>query len=363
MNIPLFGYGLIELVFSIITALLIFVFGIKFFSVIAKTINATSELRESNKSVAVFVSGFIFALTIMIKTTIPPIVSTIKQTFENPDFALVDTVFMTARILSYYILAGIFALIIIWLAVKLFILFTFEIDEMNEIRDGNSAISIILSGLIISISLILADPLTTLLKGIGTYTGPSSPDLKAPIINTGVFIEGLIGTGIAIIGSIFIFFISFKFFTYITKNAGNLNELKKNNNSIAILISGFIFGVMIIVKASISPAQSILANMSIWLSAGFLPNLLLALGLIMLYFLIGGFFSFIVLSICMKIFFVIIKDDKRAEKVIKNNPAVSLVISFLIIALSILIERGITTTLNGISVITGLISQSNINGL
>ncbi len=354
MIIPESIYGLIQLAVSILTGLYIFVFCIKSFSVITKNINSIKELKGNNKSVSIFVSALLLGLTIMVRTTVPPVITTIKITFENKLFLFTDIVSLLLRIISFYITASAFAFIIIWLAVKLFVLFTQDIDEIAEIRDGNSAISVILASLIVAISLILSTPLKILLKGIATFAKNSGGEYYEPIINTGIFIEGLISTGLAIFGSIMIFYLSFKFFTFLTKNAGDLSELKKNNNSIAVLISGFIFSIMIIVRAAIAPAQNIISAYFVSQNND-ISHLMFVFSIILSFFVIGGLFSFVVLWSSMNIFFLISRSSVEIDSILKKNLAVSIVLTFLIVSLSLLLEGSITTILNGIATVLKLI--------
>jgi len=70
------------------------------------------------------------------------------------------------KIVLYFIMAAVFAFIVLWIAMKAFMLLTSSIDEMAEIKNNKTAVSIIIAVLLISTALIVASGLPSLLEGI-----------------------------------------------------------------------------------------------------------------------------------------------------------------------------------------------------
>ena len=68
--------------------------------------------------------------------------------------------------LGHIILAGIIAFGSIYLALKIFMRLTKDLDELKEIKENNIAVSIFLSVIIISIALLLEPGLQTILNAL-----------------------------------------------------------------------------------------------------------------------------------------------------------------------------------------------------
>ena len=278
---------------------------------------------------------------------------------QNASISMVG--FAIIRVAVIYIIASVFAFIILWFSMKLFMILTTEIDEMEEIKNNNSAISIVIAVLIISLAIILSHPLTTLLNGM---VAPPlvSESLRQPFVNMDVLLEGLIELGISIIAAIFIFFFAFKVFSVLTKKIDEIEELKSNNIAIAILVSPFIFAMMLLIKAALVPAYDTLQYA---LTEDVqLKIFLFAVLQVALFFIISAVFSFIMLWLAMKAFMLLTtKLDEMAE--IKNkNIAVSIIIAVLLISASLLLEHGMIAFLSGLvkapEIGKGLLDLSNI---
>lgn len=344
MNLVLLSQGIIELVISIIFALAVFLLSFKVFSVLTKNIDESKEIANNNIAVALLIGSFIFGIILMIKTSIGPVLDILTSVLNSNESTFLTIILTIARILIFFIFSAIFAFVILWLAIKLFTLLTTDIDEMEEIKNNNFSVAIILTTLIISMSLILAKPLETLLTGLV----PTKSQLNTTIfINLSVFLDGLIQLGISIIGTIFIFFLSFKIFNLLTKDIDEIKELKSNSLAISILMSSFIFCIMLIINAAIIPANQSLGFVLADNKATALTIIFVIIRVI-LFFVLSGFIAFITIWIAINIFMLITKKIHELAEIKNKNIAIAIILGVLILSLAIMIDHSITAILNGL---------------
>ena len=77
-------------------------------------------------------------------------------------------------------------------------------------------------------------------------------------MNIHLIILGLIEIFISALSGVLIYFISLKIFTFLTKDIDETKELKNNNIAVSILVSSFLFCIMLLIKASIGPSMETL---------------------------------------------------------------------------------------------------------
>ncbi|HOJ64168.1 MAG TPA: DUF350 domain-containing protein [Spirochaetota bacterium] len=344
MNLVLLSQGLIELIISVIFGLSMFFLSFKVFSLLTKNIDEAKEISNNNVAVSILVASFIFGIMLLIKSSIGPAMETLTTVLSSKESTFIMVIIAIIRIVVFFIFFSIFAFIVLWLAIKLFTLLTTDIDEMEEIKNNNVSVSFIIATLIISMSLILSKPLETVLNGL--VAPPSNTGINS-FITLSVFLDGLIELGIAIVGTIFVFFLSFKIFNLLTKDIDEIKELKSNNLAISILMAAFIFAIMLIIKAAIEPANSALGFVLADSKATALTIIFVIIRII-LFFILAGVIAFVVIWISMNIFvFLTKKIDEFAE--IKNkNIAVAIILAILILSLAIMIDHSITAILNGL---------------
>ena len=344
MNSILLGQGLIELLISVIFGLAMFFLSFKVFSLLTKNIDEIKEISNNNIAVAVLIASFIFGIMLLIKASIGPAMDTLILLLNSKESTFLMVILAIVRILLFFIFSAIFAFVILWLAIKLFTLLTTDIDEIEEIKNNNVAVSFILATLIISMSLILSKPLETLLSGL---VSPPSQSNIGISINLSVFLDGLIQLGISIVGIIFVFFLSFKIFNLLTKDIDEIKELKNNSLAIAILMSAFIFGIMLIIKAAITPANEALGFVLSDSKATALTILFVIIRVI-LFFILSGFIAFLVIWISMNIFMLVTKKIDEFAEIKNKNIAVAIILGILILSLTLMIYHSIVSILNGL---------------
>ncbi len=198
MNYHLIILGLIEIILSALSGILIYFISLKIFSFLTKDINETKELKNNNIAVSILVSSFLFCIMLLIKESIGPSMETLSFTLIPVNISLKNVGFAILRILIMFIISSFFAFIFLWVSMLVFMLLTSKINEMQEIKKNNIAVSIMVGVLIISLSIIILNPLKTLLKGF--VSAPIiSGTLKEQWINARTIYLGLIELAISII--------------------------------------------------------------------------------------------------------------------------------------------------------------------
>lgn len=164
--------------------------------------------------------------------------------------------------------------------------------------------------------------------------------MKVNMQNVG-FILGVIYTLILICMSIIAINMTFKtiFFLKKTFSIKNVN-LHKNNISAGIYYAGVIFSMTLISKNSVSSGMNFLQS-QIYQDDIQINDLAYTLGLIFLQFVISFIASIFSIIISEKIYDHLTGDVNELEEIYKNNIAVGVVFSAVLISVSLFIAPGI----------------------
>lgn len=327
--------GTIDIVVSLVTGLLIFFISFKVFTVLTRDIDEIDQLKKNNIAVALLVSAFVFGVMLLVKSSIVPSVDALTAAIQKSSgigYALL-------RVLIVYVMAAVFAFIVIWFSVKLFMMLTRDIDEMAEIGKNNYSVALVLTSIIASVALIMAKPLQTMLQS----AVPTKYGADKGLIDYSLLTAGAIQTAISFFAVIFILFISLKVFDLLTKNIDESAELRSNNFAVGILLSAFLFSMMLIIQGPIGSANGMLLS-SIQLKTG----ILMALGKVVLYFIIAAVIAFIILFVAMKAFTLLTTTIDEMAEIKSNKAAVAIVLAVLIISMALLVSNGLPAVLEGI---------------
>lgn len=345
MNGLLVLQGVIELVLSLFTAIFIYFTGFKIFSVLTKSIEEVDELKKNNIAVGILITSFIIGVMLLVKAAVGPAMDTLSVIFKAGDAAIGLYLFAILRILIFYLISAVFSFIILWGAMKLFMVLTGELDEMEEIKNNNSATALLVGMLIISIAVILQHPLTTMLNSL--VAAPAvNENVAAPLINTPVLLQGVVELVISLFGAIFVFFFSLRMFSMLTKNIDEMQEIKNNNIAVSIMAIAFIFSVMLLIKAAIAPANEAFGYAVS--TGGDIKILLFTVLRIIVFFILAACFSFIMLFLAMKFFMLLTTNIDEMAQIKNNNVAIALLIAVLVISTAILLEHGLGVLLSGL---------------
>lgn len=176
MDLSLLLAGSIQLLLSLVIAIVFIYSGFRFFHKRIKSINEIEELKKNNIAVAILNASIILALVIMVKNAIEPAITVFSMTLRNPTTTFNSFLQMAGIMLVQIIVAGIIAYIAIYVAINLYMHLTKDIDELSEIKNNNIAVSIVLGIVIISISLIMQQGIKSILDALIPFPSVSLKD-------------------------------------------------------------------------------------------------------------------------------------------------------------------------------------------
>jgi len=169
MNLFVVMTGFIELLLSLIVGIF-FVYGaFLIFKWMTKDLNEIQELKKNNIAVGLFYGAVIFSICLIVKGAIEPAITALTSTIKNPDSTWLSYVFIAGIMLLQIILSGIFAFLSIYIAIRIFMALTKDIDEIAEIKQNNIAVAIILVTIILSIALFIEPGIKVMMDGLIPY--------------------------------------------------------------------------------------------------------------------------------------------------------------------------------------------------
>ncbi|MBN2444153.1 MAG: DUF350 domain-containing protein [Spirochaetales bacterium] len=344
--------GLIEVVISLITGFLLFFFCFKLFFVFTKKIDNSEQLNNNNAAMAILLIGFILGVMIIVRSAVSSAMDNLglllKQ--ENPQFIIIVNIII--RIFLSYIFAGIFSFIIIWLSFLFFTIITTNIDELEEIKKSNSATALVLSTFMISAALPAQTPVTAILNSIVAAPAHIQSAMGGSLINGKLMVEGLLELPIWLLAVVFVFIIGYKIVPLLTKDIDEDAEIKNNNIAVALLVSSFIFGIMILINAALDPSYALIRTI---INAKTITFALVAFSLLRIisFFIGAGVLALIMLVAALFFFMFLTRKINEQEELKKNNIAIGLVTALFVIVLALLMEHSISVLLSGFTLSGG----------
>ncbi len=118
------------------------------------------------------------------------------------------------------------------------------IEEMEELKKGNTAVGIIIAAVIIAISSVVS-------SGVSQFTAGIDPLYSAPLM-VSLAVINIVKLAFGLIVAIITVFVALNFLDHLTKDIAEINELKENNVAMAIFIAGVLVSVTLVVNAGMS---------------------------------------------------------------------------------------------------------------
>lgn len=144
-------------------------------------------------------------------------------------------------------LSVILAVLALYVAFTVFHKITRNIDEIRELSKGNVALGVLIAILFIATGLVVQSGVQGVVLGLGQASadGIFTPD---GIIDVTMTIVQLILGVLLAIGSIYL---SLRIFDRMTGKAGEFEEIKKGNLAMAIVLSGMILAIAVIIHSGV----------------------------------------------------------------------------------------------------------------
>ncbi len=169
--------GISTLLLSLIMGIFILFIGFKMFSGLSKNINEEKEIKNNNIAVAILSGSFIFAMGIMMRSSVNPLIQSIFRAIFYNDSGISGVMGQLSIALLQFIASLVISIISLWFGVKGFTWLTKNIDEFDEIQKNNIAVAILMASIIITLSLFLQNGLEKLLQVVQFTPGLNNSNL------------------------------------------------------------------------------------------------------------------------------------------------------------------------------------------
>jgi uncharacterized membrane protein YjfL (UPF0719 family) len=146
--------GLIQLVISIIFAVLALYIGFSVFDKVTKNINVQKELAKGNTAVGIVIASVFVAIALVVQSGISSLSVGINKALAigilSVDGALLIVVSLLQLVLGIVLAVG-----AIYLALNILDKLTKGVEEFDELRKGNVAVALEMAGVIITVAVII----------------------------------------------------------------------------------------------------------------------------------------------------------------------------------------------------------------
>ena len=153
--------------------------------------------------------------------------------------------------LAQLVIAVILGAIVAFLSFYLFQWFTRDLDEWEELRQGNPAVGIVLGAIVVSVALVLRPALA-----VETQTW----DAGNQIYVQAVLAEGL-QVAIGLFLAVLALGLALLTFAALTRGIDEIEELQKGNLAVGGLLAGVVLGVGLMVSQTVSQIMTAVSRL------------------------------------------------------------------------------------------------------
>lgn len=165
MNSVYIVMGLIEILFAIFLAFLTFIIAFKLLSIFTIDYDDEKEIKQNNTAVGILSAAFIICIGISLREAAIPTLSIIKTTILAPDVTGIAIARAIGFILLHLFTANFVSILSMFISILL-VIWLSPFKSLKPIKDNNIALALIISATIIVTTLLIAQPLLTLLSGM-----------------------------------------------------------------------------------------------------------------------------------------------------------------------------------------------------
>ena len=154
--------GILYYLFSIIASILVLYITFKFFTKISK-INTRYDLENGNIAFAILLGCYLVAFGVLMVKSLYPVSVTLQELFTN-EIKMSRVMLSLGYVFLYFTVSYVLALISITISTSLFQLLTVKLDEMDQIRKNNIAVSVVLGSVVVASSIIIQPGLSFIIN-------------------------------------------------------------------------------------------------------------------------------------------------------------------------------------------------------
>lgn len=157
-----FGLSIVHLFVGLISSVLSVFFGLKLLDKMTGYIDEWKELKKGNTAVGLLFLSVVLSVLIMIAPTAFFSISIIDK-FAPASAFFINVVIAFANIF----LAAFFAIFALYISFQVADRLTFDIDELAELKKGNTAVALMTSAILVGIAMISARFVTEMVSSLG----------------------------------------------------------------------------------------------------------------------------------------------------------------------------------------------------
>lgn len=148
--------SLAQFVISIILAAIAAYLGIWLFERATRDIDEWKEIRQGNPAIGLTLAAVVVGLAIILRPAVAGTLPTIDGRLSPDVAARLLPIYVLLLMLVRALLGLVLGIAAILFAIWLFLRLTHELDEMDELSRGNTAVAIMLAGVIVAIALLVS---------------------------------------------------------------------------------------------------------------------------------------------------------------------------------------------------------------
>ncbi len=152
--------------------------------------------------------------------------------------------------LVYLLVSLVFGTLTLFIVLKCFNVLTRDIDDMEELRNNNIAVSLINSAIVFSTALFISESVGASMEAfknnIFDYAGPATAFFKLKIY--GIMLAHFV---LSVVLAFLVLWLSIQIFIHLTRSLDEFAEIKKNNHAVGIFLAVFILSMALILKPGV----------------------------------------------------------------------------------------------------------------
>jgi uncharacterized membrane protein YjfL (UPF0719 family) len=166
MDLSIIIVGLVEIVLALLFGAL-FIFGaFKLFILLTKDMNEMEEIKKNNTAVGILMGAMILSIVIVCINSLESAITVLGIALRSPESTWLTYLKFSGIMLAHMLLSSIIAFFGVYFGIRLFMWMTRDINEMDEIRKNNIAVAVIIGVIVVSMAMLLAPGIKTLLDGL-----------------------------------------------------------------------------------------------------------------------------------------------------------------------------------------------------
>lgn len=152
--------------------------------------------------------------------------------------------------LAQLVIAIILSAISAYLAFYLFQWFTRDVDEWEELRQGNTAVGIVLGAIVVGVALVLRPAVS-----VDTTLWDAGRDLYVRLL-----LAEAIQLGVALVLAALALTLALYLFAALTRGLEEIRELERGNLAMAGLLAGVVIGVALMISQAVEQVITLLSS-------------------------------------------------------------------------------------------------------